>query len=64
MYPSRIHYHIYYRVEGAVVHVLSFWHASRGSSPMVQEPTLDSRYDQSIAERRYAAIVNACGATP
>lgn len=33
LYLSRVRYFIYYRAEGGVLHVLSFWHASRGHQP-------------------------------
>ena len=32
---SRIHYYVYYRVWRGNVHVLAFWHTSRGSGPRV-----------------------------
>jgi plasmid stabilization system protein ParE len=34
LHLSRIHYHIYYRVQGSdTVEVLALWHTSRGSGP-------------------------------
>jgi plasmid stabilization system protein ParE len=35
LYLSRIRYPIYYRVEPGKVVVLAFWHASRGSGPVL-----------------------------
>ena len=32
---SRIRYHLYYTVEGEVVEILAFWHASRGTPPPI-----------------------------
>ena len=30
-----IHYHIYYRVTSDTVEILAFWHASRGTPPLI-----------------------------
>ncbi|HEV7504024.1 MAG TPA: type II toxin-antitoxin system RelE/ParE family toxin [Thermoanaerobaculia bacterium] len=36
LHLSRIHYHLYYRVEGRdVIEVLALWHTSRGQGPRV-----------------------------
>jgi plasmid stabilization system protein ParE len=37
---ARIHYHLYYRVSpsGNELEILAFWHTSRGSAPVIQEP--------------------------
>jgi plasmid stabilization system protein ParE len=31
----RIHYYLFYRVRGAVVDVLAFWHTNRGAAPQL-----------------------------
>jgi plasmid stabilization system protein ParE len=35
LFVSRVGYFIYYKVEGDSLHVLAFWHASRGHQPVV-----------------------------
>ena len=35
VYLSRVRYHIYYRIAPGKVVVLAFWHASRGSGPIL-----------------------------
>ncbi len=35
VYLSRVRYHLYYRVEPEKVVVLAFWHASRGTGPIL-----------------------------
>ena len=35
LFLSRVGYFIYYNVEGDSLHVLAFWHASRGHQPVV-----------------------------
>ena len=35
LYLSRVKYHVYYRVAGGKLVVLAFWHASRGSGPVL-----------------------------
>ncbi len=35
LYLSRVRYFIYYKAEGGVLSVLSFWHASRERQPKV-----------------------------
>ena len=35
VYLSRVRYHVYYRVVPGKVVVLAFWHASRGSGPLL-----------------------------
>jgi plasmid stabilization system protein ParE len=32
-YIRRIHYHLYFRIDGADVEIVAFWHASRGTPP-------------------------------
>jgi len=33
LYLSRVRYFVYYRVENDALHVLAFWHESRGHQP-------------------------------
>lgn len=33
LHLARIRYHLYYRIRGADVEVLAFWHTSRGTRP-------------------------------
>jgi len=35
LYLSRVRYHIYYQIAGDSLVVLAFWHASRGSGPVL-----------------------------
>ena len=35
LFLSRVGYHAYYRVEGNRLIVMAFWHASRGSGPVL-----------------------------
>jgi len=35
LHLKRIRYFIYYRVRGEILYVLSVWHSSRGSAPVV-----------------------------
>lgn len=35
LYLSRIRYHVYYRTAPGKIVVLAFWHASRGSGPVL-----------------------------
>ena len=35
LYLSRVKYHVYYRIASGRLLVLAFWHASRGSGPML-----------------------------
>lgn len=35
LYLSRVKYHVYYRVVGDTLLVMAFWHASRGSGPVL-----------------------------
>ncbi|MES3001082.1 MAG: type II toxin-antitoxin system RelE/ParE family toxin [Pseudomonadota bacterium] len=35
LYLSRVKYHVYYRVDGEHLVVLAFWHASRGTGPLL-----------------------------
>lgn len=35
LYLSRVKYHVYYRVVGDSLLVVAFWHASRGSGPVL-----------------------------
>jgi plasmid stabilization system protein ParE len=33
IYLNRVHYHLYYRVEGDTIWVMAFWYAGRSSGP-------------------------------
>jgi plasmid stabilization system protein ParE len=35
LYLGRIHYFVYYRVQGNILEVVAFWHERRGSVPSV-----------------------------